>query len=172
MPRHKRKLQTALVGDYVRSSFFGIEDSLVSTTGLIAGIAVATTDKQFIILAGLVAIAVEAISMAAGEFLSEETEHDMNDPGSRRTRPVIGGLIMLVSYALAGLVPLLPVMLLPGEVAVFAAVAAALVGLFVLGYFKGQITQRPPLRSGLKVLIVGGIATLIGIVVGIIFKTV
>lgn len=171
MPRHKPRPNTLLVGDYVRSSFFGIEDSLVSTTGLIAGIAVATTDKQFIILAGLVAIAVEAISMAAGEFLSEETEHDMDDPGSRRTRPIVGGLIMLVSYAVAGLVPLLPVMLLPGKLAIVAAVVAALIGLFVLGYFKGQITQRSPLRSGFKVLIVGGLATLIGIVVGIVFKT-
>ena len=48
--------------DYVRSSFFGIEDSLVSTTGLIAGVAVGSQNAKYVILAGLVGIAVEAVS--------------------------------------------------------------------------------------------------------------
>lgn len=169
MPRRSHK-NSHLVGDYVRSSFFGIEDSLVSTTGLIAGVAVATTDKHFILVAGIIAIAVEAISMAAGEFLSEETEQDLGEDSSQKTNPVLGGFIMLVSYFVAGFVPLLPVILLPLEYALPASIIAALVGLFVLGFLKGKITSRPPLASAIKVLVVGGIAAGIGILVGIVFK--
>lgn len=169
MTRHIRHASAKLIGDYVRSSFFGIEDSLVSTTGLIAGVSVATTDTKFIVTAGVVAIAVEAISMAAGEFLSEETERDM-DAKHGKSNPLVGGLIMLVSYFVAGLIPLAPVIFLPHEYALGASIGAAMVGLFALGYVRGKITSRPPLRSATKVLIVGGIAATIGIVVGLLFK--
>ncbi len=155
--------------DYVRSSFFGIEDSLVSTTGLIAGVAVGTQDPKLVILAGVVGVAVEAVSMAAGEFLSEETTQDLTK-GKKRTSPILGGLIMLVSYGLAGMVPLLPIMFVQGSMALPASMAAALVGLFLLGLVKGTITDKSPLRSGIEVLVVGGIAATIGIIVGVTLK--
>lgn len=154
--------------DYVRSSFFGIEDSLVSTTGLIAGVAVGTQDAKFVILAGLVGIAVEAVSMAAGEFLSEETTHDLDKRD--KANPITGGLIMLVSYFGAGLIPLLPIMLLPKSYSLYVSVLAALVGLFILGLIKGKVTGKSPLRSGIEVLIVGGVAAAIGIAVGVVLK--
>lgn len=157
-------------GDYIRSAFFGVEDSLVSTTGLIAGVAAATSEKSFILLAGIVAVAVEAISMAAGEFLAEETEHDLDK--NDRAKPLIGGLIMLVSYALAGLVPILPAALLPHSIAIYWSIGLAMVGLFCLGIIKGKITNQPMLGSGLKVFLVGGTATAIGVCVGILFKIV
>ncbi|MBP9826976.1 VIT1/CCC1 transporter family protein [Candidatus Saccharibacteria bacterium] len=169
MSRHYKRKHSVLKSDYVRSSFFGIEDSLVSTTGLIAGIAVATPDKQFIILAGIIAIAVEAISMAAGEFLSEETTQDLTQ-GKNKANPLIGGFIMLLSYFGAGLVPLLPIIILPSSYALPAAITAALFGLFALGYVRGLATNRPPLRQALRVFLIGGVATFIGIVVGILYK--
>lgn len=161
-------MKKRLDADYVRSSFFGIEDSLVSTTGLIAGVAVGSHDTKFVILAGLVGIAVEAVSMGAGEFLSEETEHDMdkNDKAS----PLIGGLIMLVSYFLAGLIPLLPIIFLDPSISLQVSIAAALIGLFVLGLAKGKLTGKDMLKSALKVLVVGGIAAGIGIAVGIMLR--
>ncbi|MBI2798084.1 VIT1/CCC1 transporter family protein [Candidatus Saccharibacteria bacterium] len=154
---------------YIRSSVFGIEDSLVSTTGLIAGVAVGTTNKNVVILAGIVAIAVEAFSMAAGEFISEETEHDL-EPGSKQQKPAVAGLVMFVSYLLAGLIPLLPIIALPLPQALYATIVFAAAGLFVLGLIKGQLTRKTLIRSGIKVLLIGGIATIIGIVVGIFFK--
>ncbi len=154
--------------DYIRSSFFGIEDSLVSTTGLIAGMAVGTQDAKLVILAGLVGVAVEAVSMAAGEFLSEETTHDLDKRD--KANPAVGGLIMFVSYFAAGMLPLLPIMLLPKSYSLYVSVCAALVGLFTLGLIKGNITRKNPLRSGIEVLIVGGVAAGIGLLVGLTLK--
>ena len=48
-----------------------MEDSLVSTVGLLSGVAVANVPMTTILLTGLILIFVEAISMAAGSFLSE-----------------------------------------------------------------------------------------------------
>jgi len=170
MPRHKKHHNHFILSsNYVRSSFFGIEDSLVSTTGLIAGISVGTSDTKFILLAGFVAVAVEAVSMAAGEFLSEETEQDLSRR-KRRSSPVIGGIIMLISYFLAGMIPILPIMFFPSTYAIYVSMAAALIGLFCLGLVKGSLTRKGVLRSGLQVFFVGGIAAAIGVVVGIVFR--
>lgn len=154
--------------DYVKSSVFGIEDSLVSTTGVIAGVAAASSNQQFVITAGLVAIAVEAVSMAAGEFISEEAEVEL-DPHNK-ANPVLSGTIMLFSYLLAGFVPLLPVLFFALPYSIYLSIFAAITGLFVLGMLKGQLTKKGILKSGLKVAIVGGIATTLGVIIGIIFK--
>ena len=155
----------------MRSAFFGIEDSLVSTAGLIAGIGAGTQNPKFVILAGVVAVSVEAVSMAAGEFLSEETTNDLQKRRGRKSvSPVLGGLIMFVSYFVAGLLPIAPIFFLPPEMSVYASVILTLLGLFILGLAKGKITGRPPLRSGLEVLVVGGLACSIGIAVGVYLK--
>ncbi len=169
MAKRAHKLRHRLDTHYVRSSFFGIEDSLVSTTGLIAGISVGTADRNVVILAGAVAIAVEAISMAAGEFLSEEAEKDMSQ-GRDRANPVIGGLIMLISYAVAGMVPLAPILILDQAYALAGSILAALVGLFLLGYVRGKITRKSAMKQAIRVLVVGGVAAAIGIVVGVLYK--
>jgi VIT1/CCC1 family predicted Fe2+/Mn2+ transporter len=170
MPRHKKHpSKQRLTSSYIRSSFFGIEDSLVSTTGLIAGISVGTQSVDFILLAGFVAVAVEAISMSAGEFLSEETEQDLNR-SRHKSSPIIGGAIMFFSYSAAGMVPILPIMLFPIDYAIYVSMAAALVGLFLLGLVKGALTRRDIIRSGIQVLVVGGVAAMIGAAVGIFFK--
>lgn len=152
-------------GDYLRSAFFGIEDSLVSTTGLIAGIGAGTQDPKFIVLAGIV-----GISMAAGEFLSEQTTNELKH-GQAKDRPVFGGIIMFIAYFMAGLLPIAPIVLLPPSISVVVSVILALVGLFILGLGKGKITGRSPLRSGLEVLVIGGVACAIGIAVGVYLKS-
>ncbi len=61
--------------DYVRSLMFGLQDGLVSTTGVVVGISSGVSDKSIIILASLVAVTVEATSMAAGQYSSEKAVH-------------------------------------------------------------------------------------------------
>lgn len=154
---------------YARSVIFGIEDSLVSTTGLIVGLAVATTDKRVVFVGGVVAIAVEALSMGAGEYLSEDAIEE-TDKRRKHRQSLKSGILMFFSYALSGLVPLLPIVLLSYPLSVYVSVLAALCGLFTLGYIKGKILKTNPLRGAIKILIVGGVATILGIIVGTVFK--
>jgi VIT1/CCC1 family predicted Fe2+/Mn2+ transporter len=61
-------------------------------------------------------------------------------------------------------------MLFPIDYAIYVSMAAALVGLFLLGLVKGALTRRDIIRSGIQVLVVGGVAAMIGAAVGIFFK--
>ena len=156
--------------EYLKSIIFGIEDSLVSTTGLIVGLSVGADNKQIVILGGAVAIAIEAVSMGASEYLSDDAMQDLDKIKRHRDNPLISGTLMLLSYLAAGLIPLLPVLLFDYPSSLYYSVIFALIGLFLLGYVKGKLTHVSPLRGGLKILIVGGLATALGVIVGMLFK--
>ncbi len=148
---------------------FGFNDALVSTTGVIVGVSTGTNNKQVVILAGVVTILVEALSMGSGQYLSSKSAHQLDKADSFRV-PFISGLIMFGSYFLAGLVPLLTIILFPPAYSRNVTILAALLALFILGYYKGKIVKVSPLKSALEVLLIGGIATLIGVIVGNILR--
>lgn len=155
--------------DYVRSVLFGFEDSLVSTTGVIVGVSAGSRDPKVILLAASVTIIVEALSMGAGQFLSERTVHQIDK--QHLDNPIAGAVLMFVSYFLAGLIPLLPIIIISFPTSIYVGVTSALTGLFVLGYIKGKIVQVSPLRSGLEILTIGGAATVLGLLAGWLFRT-
>src|SRR3989338_8879825 len=112
---------------FLRNTVFGVEDSLVSTVGLLSGIAATgSVSKSFILLTGIVYISVEAFS-----------------------QPALGAFIMFVSFALAGFVPILPYLFFAGQQAILVSVIASLVALFLLGMAGGgPLPPRPPASRG------------------------
>lgn len=156
--------------EYLRSTIFGIEDSLVSTTGLIAGLSVGSDDKDIVILGALVAVVIEAVSMGAGEYLSDDAIQELDKLKRHRDSPLISGSLMLISYLLAGFIPLIPVLFFEYPTSLYLSLMAALAALFLLGYFKGRLLHVNALRGGIKILVVGGIASIIGLLVGLTFR--
>lgn len=156
--------------DYLRSGLFGIQDGLVSTTGVVVGISIGVEDKAIIILAALVAVTVEASSMAAGQYSSEKAVHQMDKSGKHTDSLILGAFIMFLGYFLGGMVPIIPTILTPQPQARFIAVISAFIGLFILGYVKGHIVNHKPLRSAIELFIIGAIATALGLVVGYLFR--
>lgn len=81
MQRRKRR---ELLGGAIREIVFGLEDSLVSTVGTVTGVAVGSGDRFVVILSGLVLVVVEAISMAAGSYLSSKSAHEVSAERGRQ----------------------------------------------------------------------------------------
>ncbi len=156
--------------DYLRSILFGLQDGLVSTTGVVAGISSGVSDKGIIILASLVAITVEASSMAAGQYSSEKAVHQMDKTGKHTDSLLLGALLMFISYFAAGMIPIAPVLLYRQPEAKIMSILLAFIGLFIIGYIKGKLVQMKPLRSAVELFIIGALATSIGLFVGNILK--
>lgn len=156
--------------EYLRSVMFGVENSLISTVGLIAGISVGSTDKQLVILGAAVAIVIEAVAMGVGEYLSDDAVQELDKLKRHPDNSLLSGALMTTSGTLAGLVPLVPVLLFTYPTYLYVSITLALLVLFLLGYTKGKVLGTSPLRGGLKILIVGGLATSVGVIVGLIFK--
>lgn len=152
---------------FVRNFTFGVEDSLVSTVGLLAGIAVANMTNSQIIVTGFVLIFVEAFSMAVGSLLSEQSveEYQVHKEVSL-SKPATAAVIMFFSYVFAGLVPLAPYFYLSNLPAILTSVILTLFSLFFLGVVNARLFNAKVWRGGLFTLLMGGIAVGVGIAVG------
>lgn len=153
---------------YVRNFVFGVEDSLVSTAGLLSGIAVAGMARADIVVTGIVLVFVEAFSMGAGSFLSEWSAEEYRAAGRHVAfrRSLIGGAVMFISYLVAGFVPLVPYFFAERALAFPISVGAALAALFGLGLTIGRMVHQGLLARGMRALLVGGAAVVLGVLVG------
>ncbi len=154
-----------ILPDYFRSLIFGAEDSLVSTVGVIFGIASANQNKSSILLTGLIVVAVESLSMGAGSFLTETSTHELDGRKKHRASPIVSGIIMFFSYFLTGFIPLFPYIILETDIAKYLSVAVTLLALFVLGYLPSKT-----LRGGLRMVTVAGAAVFMGFLIGNYFR--
>ena len=156
--------------DYLRSILFGLQDGLVSTTGVVVGIATGVHDKPIIVLAALVAVTVEASSMAAGQYSSEKAVHQLDKIGKHTDNLAMGTALMFVSYFIAGMIPISPILLLDLSIAPMVSVTLAFIFLFIVGFVKGKIVEHQALKSAIEMFIIGGIATTLGLIVGHLLK--
>lgn len=62
--------------NWLRAGVLGANDGIVSTAGLVIGVAAATTAKGPILTAGLAGLVAGAVSMALGEYVSVSTQRD------------------------------------------------------------------------------------------------
>ena len=157
---------------YFRNFIFGVEDSLVSTVGLLSGIAIAGVPRGTIFITGAILITVEAFSMAAGSFLSEySAEEYENKLESPSRRDFISGVIMFFSYFVSGFIPLFPYVAFSVNMALKVSVVLSVSALFILGVVGARISRVNIIKNAIRMAAVGGIAILVGMVAGsFIFK--
>ncbi|MFM9377181.1 VIT family protein [Gordonia sp. VNK21] len=62
--------------NWLRAGVLGANDGIVSTAGVVVGVAAATTAREPIFTAGIAALAAGAVSMALGEYVSVSTQRD------------------------------------------------------------------------------------------------
>ena len=218
--------QNVHFGTILREVVFGMEDGMVSTLGAITGIAIGSQDHFIVLLAGMVIIAVESISMGIGSYLSNQSVKEVNarklveekielaefpkedkeelfqmfmsdgwpenlsrqmaEEASRNKELILKemayrelkipvessispfklGVSMFFSYIVGGAIPLIAYFVLPIALAINVSILITLVGLFGLGAITTRYTKSSWLRSGLRVLLLGGIALLVGFWIG------
>jgi VIT1/CCC1 family predicted Fe2+/Mn2+ transporter len=71
---HQDGLATRL--NWLRAAVLGANDGIVSTAGLVVGVAGATSSAQTLLTAGLAGLLAGSLSMAAGEYVSVSTQRD------------------------------------------------------------------------------------------------
>ena len=149
---------------------FGLQDGIVSTTGVVVGISTGISNKEIIVLAALVAVMVEASSMGAGQYSSEKAVHQMDKTGRHTDNLYVGALIMFVAYLIGGSFSIIPIIIFDQPLARALAIISAFIGLFIIGYLKGYLVEHKPLRSAIELFIIGSIATTVGVIVGYFLK--
>jgi VIT1/CCC1 family predicted Fe2+/Mn2+ transporter len=199
---------------------------LLSTLGILTGLAGAAVGTTAIVVAGIATAAVGALSMGTGAWLASRAENqlfaseiereecafcDRPDLASRELAVLLRdqglddkaaravaeclctsrnaavktmvekrlGLaygdvetawgdagVVAASFVAGALVPLAPYLVLDVDLAVPLSVLLTGVALFALGVAKGRVARLAPVRSGIEVLLVGGLAAGIGYLIG------
>jgi vacuolar iron transporter family protein len=65
--------------NWLRAAVLGANDGIVSTAGIVIGVAAATAERSAIVTAGVAGLAAGAMSMAAGEYVSVSTQRDTEE---------------------------------------------------------------------------------------------
>lgn len=96
---------------FARNFVYGVQDSLISTSGVVLGVSFANFSLHNILTTGYIVILVEALSMAYGSFISEDAF--MKTAKMKYTQQTVlnYAIVMFLSYVLAGFIPLLPFIL-------------------------------------------------------------
>jgi VIT1/CCC1 family predicted Fe2+/Mn2+ transporter len=71
---------------WLRAAVLGANDGIISTASLIVGVAVAATNQNGILIAGVAGLVAGAMSMAAGEYVSVSSQSDSEQADLSRER--------------------------------------------------------------------------------------
>lgn len=152
---------------YLRTVVFGINDSLVSTVGFLAGISVAGVPRATIALTGIIYALVEAFSMAMGDFLSEESSEEYMQKSRVNNRPsIIAAVFMFISCVIASLIPLIPYILFASSMALTVSISLSVATLFLVGMISARFSRLPMLWRGVRMACLGGAAIVMGVAIG------
>ena len=89
MRHHRGETHTAHLGgrlNWLRAGVLGANDGLVSTAGIVVGVAGATSALSTILTAGIAGLVAGALSMAGGEYVSVSTQRDTEAAAIARER--------------------------------------------------------------------------------------
>ncbi|MEU2425752.1 VIT family protein [Streptomyces sp. NPDC007851] len=78
-PTHDDEAHGGALGsrlNWLRAAVLGANDGIVSTAGIVVGVAGATADRNTLLTAGLAGLLAGSMSMAAGEYVSVSTQRD------------------------------------------------------------------------------------------------
>ena len=81
-PLHPGEAHDADIGgrlNWLRAGVLGANDGIVSTAGLVVGVAGATTDSGTLLLTGVAGLVAGSLSMAGGEYVSVSTQRDSEE---------------------------------------------------------------------------------------------
>ncbi len=151
---------------YFRNFIFGVEDSLVSTVGLLSGVAVADVPRPTILLTGIILLMVEGLSMAVGSFLTESSVEDYLNSERTAKKNMFSGIIMFFSYFISGFIPLSPYLIWPVQTALVVSVFFSVISLFILGVVSAKMSGTGIYKDGIRMASVGGIAIVVGMLAG------
>lgn len=84
--REQRRLALSKKLNWLRAGVLGANDGIVSTAGIVMGVAGATTENGPILVAGIASLVAGSISMAGGEYASVSAQKDSEMAAIERER--------------------------------------------------------------------------------------
>ena len=142
------------------SLVLGMHDALVSTLGLVTGLAFADATQYIIILTGIIAAVSAGLSMTASEYLSQKA-------GGNVRGALMRGVMTGVAYVFTSALLLVPFVLFRNPfVAVSATYIVGVAIIFGFNYLKSKIDAQKFLPAFIEMLVVCFVVTTVAFIIG------
>lgn len=156
---------------YIGDLVLGANDGIITSFAVISGAAGAGLPAFVVIVLGLANLVADGISMGLSNYLSlestKEAEARVGVSEKRLDHLSRHGLATALAFSSAGVLPLIPYFFNISLNAQFSvAIAATAISLFVVGASRTIVTGAHWFRSGMEMLLVGGLAALAAYGVG------
>lgn len=125
----------------IKNMTFGIEDSIISTAGVLLGVNAAKLTRQEILITGFILVLVESLSMSYGTFISDEAFLKTEGTKKDVKKIVFYALVMFLSYFIIGLTLLTPFYFNLSNPSIYV-ILIALSLLFSIIYFNEKHLQK------------------------------
>lgn len=165
--------------NYSSEFVHGSIDGLVTTFAVINGAIGAHLSLKSVIILGIVNVIADGFTIAAGKYLSAKAEEDTlkKQNKSRHLSPLTSALVIFISFALSGLIPLIPLFIRyynegdgkAGDISNAYTIAMYIITaitLYGIGWIRGIMTDEDPRKNAQEVALIGGGAAIIALFVG------
>jgi vacuolar iron transporter family protein len=165
MPRESLHIEPqGIVGvarHYIRDLVYGANDGIITTFAVVAGVAGGSLSTAAVLVVGAANLAADGVAMGVGNLLAiraHESALAAEGRPEEETHPWKHGMATLIAFVAAGTVPLVPYIIPAGSggwlrwSAVFTMAA-----LFAVGVARAVVTRDRWWRTGLEMLMLGGL---------------
>src|SRR3989344_2113527 len=140
---------------YIKDIVYGANDGMVTTFAVVAGVVGASLSSTVILIVGFANLLADGFSMAASDYLGTKSECEAKEGNVVECDPKHlwrSAWYTFSSFALAGLVPLIPFLFgLSSSRALTISAVFTGAGLFVIGALRSHYTKKGVLVSGFEV---------------------
>jgi VIT1/CCC1 family predicted Fe2+/Mn2+ transporter len=156
---------TQIARHYVRELIYGANDGIITTFAVVAGVAGGGLSARVVLIIGAANLVADGLSMAVGNYLairSHESVLEAQQLPEEEASPSRHAAATFVAFVVAGLVPLMPYMLLADPANRFRlSTVLTLATLFAVGASRASIASVRWLTAGLEMLGLGAAVALI-----------
>lgn len=161
-----RNIQKTYLPEFV----YGGMDGAVTTFAVVAGTVGAALSPTIVIILGFANLFADGFSMAASNYLSTKSGHDIGE-GAQNKTPKKTAIATFIAFIIVGFIPLLSfvaAMVFPLIEAYQFHLSILLTGVafLIIGFERGRLGNTSILHSISSTLTIGGLAAFIAYLVG------
>lgn len=150
-----------LARHYIRDLVYGANDGIITTFAVVAGVAGGSLSTTAVLVVGAANLAADGVAMGVGNLLAiraHESALAADGRPEEETYPWKHGAATLVAFVAAGTLPLVPYMLPePSGGRLSWSALLTMAALFAVGVARAAVTRDRWWRTGLEMLLLGGI---------------
>jgi len=167
--KHKNHIEYKYLPQFV----YGGIDGAITTFAVVSGVIGASLSPAIVLILGFANLFADGFSMATSNYFSTKSENDMRNEKKSKKSPLKNAFATFAAFLVVGFIPLLSFVAasLSGNESLIKnqfiySVLLTGAALFIIGWFKGYVTQKHKLKSALETLAIGGIAAALAFLVG------